>query len=162
VGGNGVAWVIGEDSRVYRGQGDTWQPVDRTAVAISVERFGTPWVVDPNGNIYYGRGSAFALHPGTARDIGAGTDVWVIGSDSRLYRITRESWEPVGGSAVRVTAAAPGTAWVVNNTGSIFRFEDGAFHQVPGFAMDIGANARGDVWVIGEPQRMRQTRGVRR
>ena len=156
VGSNGIPWVIGQDFRVHRWQGDNWEPLQRTGVAIGVERFGTPWVVDPNGGIHFWSGKGFMTHPGTARDIGAGTSVWVIGSDNRLYGITRDGWEPVGGSAVRVSAGAPGTAWVVNDTGGIFRFENGAFHQLPGWAMDIGANNRGEVWVIGEPQRMRR------
>jgi hypothetical protein len=162
VGSDGTAWVIGTDDGVYRWTGRAWDRVKGAAgVAISVDRSGAPWVVSASNEIYHWQGEGFILRSGRALDIGAGTDVWIIGTDKQVYRRGPNAWTPMGGSGDRITAGAEGTAWVVNQSGQIFLWANGAFSRVAGTAMDIGANANGNVWMVGSagggrPGRARQ------
>ena len=103
----------------------------------------------PAGRIKVVSGSAFIVRSGRARDIGAGNDVWIIGTDNQVYRRAANEWMPMGGSGVRVSAGAEGTAWVVNQTGEVFRWDNDAFRRVGGSAVDIAANATGDTWMVG-------------
>lgn len=147
--GEGRAWIIGTDDRVYQWNGSTWIAVPGSGVAISVDRFGSPWVVNAAGEIYHWEGSRFVRRAGAALDIGAASDVWVVGTDNAIYRLAGTEWSPVGGNGARISAGAPGTAWVVNQTGEIYRWQNGMFEKLPGSARDIGVNASGDAWVIG-------------
>jgi hypothetical protein len=149
LGGDGTPWVIGSDDRVHRWNVRSWDRLDGRGIAIAVEHLGVPWLVDAGGRIYHGFNNSFQPYAGNARDIGAGTDVWVVGSDGALHQLTPNGWAARGGSAVRVSAGAPGTAWVVNAAGEIYVFENGSFRRVPGEATDIAANVNGDVWIVG-------------
>jgi Tectonin domain/Beta/Gamma crystallin len=149
VGAEGSAWIVGTDDRVYKWNGSTWIGVSGGGMAISVDRFGSPWVVNAAGEIYHWEGSRFVRRPGGARDIGAASDVWLVGTDNAIYRLAGTEWSPVGGSGARISAGAPGTAWVVNQGGEIYRWQNGMFERLPGSATDVGVNARGDAWVIG-------------
>ena len=151
VGADGRAWIIGTDDRVYQWNGSRWIAVPGSGTAISVDRFGAPWVVNAAGEIYQWEGGRFVLRPGGARDIGAGRDVWVVGTDGGIYRLAGSAWSPMGGSGARISAGAPGTAWVVNQAGEIYRWQSGTFERLPGSAIDVGVNVRGDAWVIGTP-----------
>ena len=149
VGADGSAWIIGTDYAVYRWNGSNWDQVPGIGVAISVDRYGAPWLVNASGEIYRRDNSGFVRQPGGARDIGAGGEVWVVGTDSVIYRWTGREWSPTSGTGTRISAGAWGTAWVVNAAGEIYRWQDGSFQRVPGLATDIGANTNGQAWMVG-------------
>jgi hypothetical protein len=50
--------------------------MEGSGVAISVDRSGTPWVLNAAGEIYSWNGDRFLVRSGTARDVGAADEVW--------------------------------------------------------------------------------------
>jgi hypothetical protein len=162
VGGNGAAWIVGIDDDVYRWNQRSWERVEGSGVAIAVERAGTPWVVDAAGRIYLWLHTRFILQPGTARDIGAESDVWIVSTDNSVHRLTVSGWSRVPGAAVRISSGAPGAPWVVTEAGEIFRWEKGAFQRMPGQAQDIAVSASGDAWITGGAAAAPPTRSGRR
>jgi hypothetical protein len=151
VGGDGRPWIIGTDSAVYRWSGRDWERVDGTGVAISVDETGAPWVVSAEGQVYAWLNNRFVLQLGSARDIGAGRDVWIVAPDGGVRQLSSSGWGDVLGTGVRVSAGAPGIAWVVNDSGHIYKWENGAFEAMPGEAQDVASNIRGEVWMVGAP-----------
>jgi hypothetical protein len=150
VGGDGSVWIIGTDNGVYKWNGSNWDRIEGQGVAISVDRTGNPWVVNASTEIYQSQGGRFVPRSGKARDVGAGDEVWVIGTDNQIHRLGPNGWMSLGGRGERISAGANGTAWVVNDSGEIWQWRDGEFHMVPGGnAMDISANADGQVWIVG-------------
>jgi tectonin-like protein len=149
VGGDGSVWIIGTDSNIYRWNQNDWQKVPGNGVAISVDQLGAPWVVNAQHRIYHWVKNEFVLLNGEAKDIGAGNNVWIIGTDNALWQLQGSDWKSLGGAGVRVSAGAPNTAWVVNDAGEIYRWQNGAFEMVNGRAEDIAANATGQVWMVG-------------
>jgi hypothetical protein len=149
-GGNDSVWIIGTDNNVYRWSQNDWQKVPGSnGVAISVDQLGAPWVVNDQHKIYHWVNNEFVLQNGEAKDIGAGSNVWIIGTDNALYQRQGNDWKSLGGSGVRVSAGAPNTAWVVNDANEIFRYQNGSFEMVNGRAEDVGANVSGQVWMVG-------------
>jgi len=116
------------------------------------------------GEIYSWNGDRFLVRSGTARDVGAADEVWIIGTDGQVYRRGPNEWMPLGGAGERITAGAGGTAWVVNRAGEIFQWQGGEFRRMPGSAVDIGSNADGQVWIVGTAPRgdQRNRRGNNR
>jgi hypothetical protein len=150
IGGDGTPWIVGTDDGIYRWNGNNWDRQVGHGVSISVDRSGRPWVVNKNSEIFQWEGSRFIVRSGTARDIAAGDDVWIVGTDSQIYRRSDNAWMPMGGRGERISAGSGGTAWVVNETGDIFQWQNGEFRPVRGTtAVDIAANANGDVWIVG-------------
>lgn len=166
VGGDGRAWIIGTDRGVYRWNDRAWERVEGEGVAISVDASGMPWVVNASNEIFQWNGDRFVIRSGRALDIGAGDEVWIVGTDNQLYRRGPNEWMPEGGSGGRrVTAGANGTAWAVHQSGEIYQWLNGEFRRMPGSAVDIGANAQGQVWIVGTAgggnQRLRRPRNDR-
>jgi hypothetical protein len=154
VGGDGSVWIIGPANGVYRWDGRGWNRVDGSGVAISVDQNGHPWVANDEGYIYRWDGRRFILQEGLARDIGAGSGVWIVGPDSTVrQRQPNGSFSVSQGTATRVSAGANGAAWVVTDIGSIYKWENGEFKLMPGTAQDIAVNSRGDAWMISAPAR---------
>ena len=153
VGGDGRAWIIGTDRGVYRWNNDNWDRVEGAGVAISVDRSGNPWVVNASNEIFQWTGDRFVIRSGRARDIGAGDEIWIIGTDNQLYRRGPNEWTPLGGTGgERVSAGANGTAWAVNRAGEIYQWSNGDFRRMPGSAIDVGTNGNGQVWIVGTAQ----------
>ena len=94
-----------------------------------------------------------------ANDIGVNSkgDLWVIGNTKEgggysihNYRNKSQTWEIIGGSAVRI-AVSPNGPWVVNKYGNIYVLDmrTKQWTAIAGCAKDIGAGADGSIWVIG-------------
>ncbi|HEY7189869.1 MAG TPA: tectonin domain-containing protein [Vicinamibacterales bacterium] len=149
VGGDGSVWIIGTDDNVYRWNRNDWDRVEGRGVAISVDQQGAPWVVNDQNQIFRLVNNQFVRQMGEAKDIGAGANVWIIGTDNGVYQLQGTNWRPLGGSGLRISAGAPNTAWVVNDGGQIFRWQNGMFEMMSGRAEDIAANATGQVWMVG-------------
>ena len=167
VGGDGRAWIIGTDGGVYRWNNNDWDRVEGEGVAISVDRSNAAWVVNKSNEIFQWNGDRFINRSGRALDIGAGDDIWLIGTDGQLYRRGPNEWMPLGGSGgMRVSAGANGTAWAINRSGEIYQWSNGDFRRMPGTAVDIGTNGEGQVWMVGNAgdgnqQRYRRQRNDR-
>lgn len=159
--GGGSVWVTGttrEDNgyTIYRWNHGNWQRVDGSAVAISVDSNGQPWVVNQQGDIFY-RDSSWHKLPGSARDIGVGgrdNSVWVIGSERtsggyQIFHWNGAGWDKVDGGGVRIAVDNHGKPWVVNDRGEIFRMAGHHWEKMPGAATDIAIGGDDSVWVIG-------------
>jgi len=94
---DGIAWVIGEDGRIYRqvDAGSGW--LDRPGCATSIANAGGDrvWVVgceepDADGNrpIYHWNGSDWTRMPGAAKEIAVEPDdrAWVLTADGGIWR----------------------------------------------------------------------------
>jgi hypothetical protein len=138
--GGGKVYVIGNNQApggfgIYRWNGsptgNAWDRVPGGAVRIAVDRNGSPWVVNDQGNIYLWANGRFEPVPGKANDIGCGGDeVYVVGYNSvpggyGIYRyaglVGGRPWESIPGGAVRIAADDKGKPWVVNDAGKIYR-----------------------------------------
>lgn len=100
----------------------------------------------------------WTLLPGTARDLGVGSDgsVWEIGtnpvgagSDFGVRNWNRAVWNAVDGGGVRIAVGSDGNPWIVNSAGQIYRRLNNTWTIQPGLAKDIGAGTNGAVWAIG-------------
>jgi hypothetical protein len=166
VGGDGSAWIIGTDNFVYRWTGRLWERVEATGVAISVDEDGDPWIVNGSGQILRWEGDRFVGVPGSARDIGAESSVWIVGRDNGLQELQSNGrFSSPRGAGVRISAGAKGMAWVVNDANEVYRWNGAGFERMPGAGTDVGSNARGEVFLIGtavaapvEPERARPRR----
>jgi hypothetical protein len=105
--------VIGQEQRddggLARLDGQRWVPVDGYGVRLSVAPNGEPWVVNSRNEIWQSAsGGSFEKLPGEARDIGIGADgtVWIIGTDSGIYRWNQNNWDRVEGSGVAISSAS--------------------------------------------------------
>ncbi len=94
--------------------------------------------------------------PGSATDIGigAGGQVWVIGTDPvaggfGVHRWTGNGWQRIDGGAINVAVGQNGEPWIVDDQGVIYRRLQDRWQRLPGSATDIGIGAGGQVWVIG-------------
>lgn len=110
-------------------------------------------------------GSRWAQLPGSARDIGVGSDssctTAVTGTDNLaggggVYVWGGQSWfGPVaGGSGMRISVDAVGLPWIVNKDKAIYGLAPNgsgglSWQHLPGSATDIGAGADYSVWVLG-------------
>jgi hypothetical protein len=159
--GGGSVWVTGNtgDSNgysIFRWERGNWQHIDGSAVAISVDSNGRPWVVNRHGDIFY-RDYSWHKLPGAARDIAVGGDnnsVWVIGVERtnggyQIFHWNGYGWDKVDGGGVHIAVDPDGKPWVVNENGDIFRFDGHGWHKMPGGGTDIGIGGDGTVWVIG-------------
>jgi len=161
VGADGSVWVIGTNSApggfgIWRWAGSNWVQVDGGAVRIAVDGRGEPWVVNSEGRIFHRRANAWRELPGRAIDIGAGagSEVWVVGTDSvpggsSLFRWNGSQWDKVDGAAARIAVGPDGNPWVVNNEGRIYRRQANAWTELPGRARDIAVSSNGTAWVVG-------------
>jgi Tectonin domain len=152
IGADGTVWIIGTDNGIYRWNQNNWDRVEGSGVAISVDRSGSPWVVNAQNQIYrYVNGRFEVMNNGRARDIAAAPDgaVYIVGTNSEVYRLAGNDWQSMGGSAERIAAGPNGTVWVVNNAREVYRWENGGFERMPGSATDIAVNANGQAWIVG-------------
>jgi hypothetical protein len=81
-------WVIGTNKEgggfgVYKWLGKRYQKVNGSALQISVDAAGNPWLVNNAKAIYKHDGKRWLRRPGAAYDIGVGSEgtVWVIGTN---------------------------------------------------------------------------------
>ena len=90
---------------------------------------GRPWVVNSGGGIYERLPTGWVQRPGCAKDIGAGADgsIWVIGCAAdaggfKIYRYakSRNDWDQMKGSALRISVLNEVSAAVVNNAGNYY------------------------------------------
>ncbi len=138
VGSDGSVWVIGTnpvgdaaDFGVYRWNGTDWDGVDGGGVRIAVDSEGQPWLVNSVGQIFHRRAESWVLQPGLGKDIGAGAQVFVIGTnpvgtaaDFGVYRFVQGpfgGWDRVEGGGVGISVGHEGRPWLVNSVGQIFR-----------------------------------------
>jgi hypothetical protein len=111
VGGDGTAWIIGTDQGIYKWTGSDWARMEGHGVAISVDRSGSPWVVNTSSEIYQLQNGNFVARSGKARDIGAGDDIWLIGTDNQVYRAAPTSgcrWAAAVNASARARTGRPG------------------------------------------------------
>jgi peptidoglycan hydrolase-like protein with peptidoglycan-binding domain len=89
--GGGTPWAIGTNSRgggnfgIFRWNGSAWEEAPGTAVRITVDSAGKPWVVNAAGQIYRRTANSVTSGvweelPGRARDIGIGNGnyPWIV------------------------------------------------------------------------------------
>jgi len=100
--------------------------------------------------------------PGTATDIGIGTDprhvVFAInttlvtstgGNQVVKWDSINSTWNVVsGGAGVRIAVDPPGNPWVVNKSNLIYKYNGSTWTQLPGTGTDIGIGANGSVYAI--------------
>src|SRR5262245_50670688 len=130
------------DGNLFRLDGQRWAPVDGYGMRLSVAPNGEPWVVNSRNEIWRSASNGdFEKLPGEARDIGIGGDgaVWIIGTDSGIYRWNNNNWDRVDGSGVAITVDRSGSPYVVNAQNQIFHWVNGRFVMMNGRAKDIAA-----------------------
>jgi len=116
--------------------------------------------VNNQGSIFRRTSSGWTQLPGSANDIGIGSDgsVWVVGTNSVPggygiwnYNARSNSWSSIDGGAIRIAVDRSGNPWVVNNQNNIFRRNRNSWVQLTGSAWDIGCGAGNNrsVWIVG-------------
>jgi hypothetical protein len=151
VGGDGSAWIIGTDNFVYRWTGRAWDRYETTGTAISVDEDGDAWIVNGSGQIQRWTGERFVPVPGSARDIGAESSVWIVGRDGGLQELQSNGrFSPSRGGGMHISAGTNGQAWVVNDQYEIYHWNGSGFERIPGAGSDVGVG-RGEVFLLGVP-----------
>ena len=158
---NGSIWIIGSDKEdhgfgIYKWTGEDWTKVDGSAVAITVDNSGVPWVVNAEGEIYRRKQNAWQKMPGLAKDIAAGPNgsIWIVGADKEeggygIYRWSGEDWKKIEGGGIRIAVDKAAKAWLVNENGNIYKREQYSWEKLPGLGKDIAVGADGSVWIVG-------------
>lgn len=108
-----------------------WRKQPGSALRISVDPNGLPWVVNNRDVIYQLRSNKrWQVSSGRAKDIGVGGNgsVWVVGTNKegggygiylRKFGIA-SSWKRINGAATDIDVDGSGLAWVVNKSNYIF------------------------------------------
>jgi hypothetical protein len=161
IGGNGAAWVLGEEvvpggQAIFRWEGDQWRKVDGGARKIAVDGNGNPWIIDSDNNILQWVNQAWTRRPGKAIDIAIGPQggVFCIGQkgadgNGDIFEWKGNSnWANVGGRAVHIAVDHRSLPWVINVQNQVWRHDSRRFVQIPGSAIDIAIGGSGAVWVI--------------
>ena len=161
VGANGTVWIIGKQNvsgsyDIERWMGTQFVKVPGGAVRVDVGPWGTPWVVNASGDIFYRKNKVWNQIPGKAKDIGVGANgtVWVLGNKAvfggfEIFRWTGSTFVKIPGAAVRIDVDPNGNPWVVNAFGVIYRWKNNTWQALPGRASDISVGSNGAVWIIG-------------
>lgn len=154
VGADDSVFIIGtnrqpESGDIYHLNGNRWEHIGGSGVHIAVDPQGHWWIVNNSNKIWN------ELHgemSGGAHDIGIGADgsVFIIGTNSHIYRLNGSRWEHIRGSGVRIAVDPQGHWWIVNNSNQIWSEVHG---EMSGRARDIGIGADGSVYIIGTNRR---------
>lgn len=168
VGGNGVAWVLGDQptaagSLIWQRSGSTWIQTKNAAgsafdnfraVRIAVDVSGVPWVIEGGTNKLYKRNTSTANNGswsevvvGTcAKDVDVGADgsVWIVNCTNRIQRLNQSTstWAAaIGASVARIAVDNAGVPWVnySNRTLAILNPSTGVASPLSGRARDIAA-----------------------
>ncbi|MEY4509074.1 MAG: hypothetical protein RLZZ450_1196 [Pseudomonadota bacterium] len=100
------------------------------------------------------RGS-WRARPGVVRHLAIGpSGAYAIGNDRKaggygIHRFDGNTWQELGGAAVRVAVDRSGSPWVVNDAGTVFKRVGAQWQTVESAARDIACGADGSIWVIG-------------
>jgi peptidoglycan hydrolase-like protein with peptidoglycan-binding domain len=175
VGNDESVWVVSCDDVVRKRDGNGYHATSpqQTAKAIAVDSAGQPWVVAPNGTVLAHNSSSpdagqwIAAPGGCARDIGASSNIWIIGcapdadGPVRRWNGTDFDQDGTGFSGRRIAVELAGNPWVIRSDGSIYRRSSsnpatGTFNRVGngnffGPDGDIGVALSGafvQAWVI--------------
>lgn len=157
-GANGDLWVVGTDRKLYEWTGTTWKVSSTSAnvIAVAVGPKGTVWHVNTAKQIYSGNGKTWKRWPGAANDITVGADgsVFVVGTDSRPYKLVNNNWQPVGGPGAKTIAADPhGNVISTNTNNQIWARIGTSWRRLPGAGVDVSIGADGTGWVVGTDSR---------
>ena len=126
VGADGAVWIVGTQRMrggyaLERWAGNGWKRIDFGAMRVAVGPDGRPWVVNEDGKIFFMQDRKFHKMPGTAEDIGIGTNgiPWVLGTGHTpsLGRWNGRGWQPFPGRGMGVAVDPLGFAWVADPHG---------------------------------------------
>jgi tectonin-like protein len=131
--GGGAVWVLGTNAvdggyGVWRWNGSDWSSVDGAAVHIAVDSKGHPWVVNSSHTIfsYQPSTATWKAMSGSATSIGAGSTVWVTGTDEAsggfgIWKLEDSTWHKHSGGGVSIAVGPGDRPWVVNDAHEIYR-----------------------------------------
>jgi len=130
VGVNGFAatstvWILTTYGNAYYDLSPGWGRANFNcgpASRITVDQNGSPWVTEPDGNVWHYDGKVLvgvgAPESGGESDIGASIDgtIWVAMNNGDIWRLLPYSpfWLSVSGAAFNVAVDPAGQPWVVN------------------------------------------------
>ncbi len=155
VGANGDVWITDAGSgALHKWNGSGWVYMNDSATRISVDSAGNPWFVKADGSIWTDNGTARTQIPGPpAKDIGAGGNVHIVGTNGREYTWTGGGWHenPYMTDASSIDVDAGAFAWIRKADGAIYRqILNSQWEHVPGaLARDVAVGTNGDVWILG-------------
>jgi hypothetical protein len=172
IGGDRSVWALGYsadnqgNSRVYKRSGSEWYPDNAAGIGIDVDRIGTPWIFNRQGEIYYKNRieDQWIKVPGQARGIGIGGDgsVWILGWNPNMdsagnligYQVWKwngSDWNPYNAYGVAIDVAPGGTPWIINKQGEISYLDlnNNQWIKVLGRARQIGIGGDRSVWIVG-------------
>lgn len=122
--------ILARGGNWANGFGTTWRTLPGRAVHIDVESSGRPWVVNENGSIFRSNDTVTDWEhiPGSAKDIGGGGAVWIIGSTpvpasndfyAERWNPGSRTWERSNAGGVRISVDTEGRPWVVTHGGHV-------------------------------------------
>lgn len=161
VSSKGVVWTIGKEPgsiRTLLTLGETsFVSPPGTPSRVAADPNGFAWVVNSKGDLWHWiRGSTgkedWAQSSQKAIDIavGANGSVWALGTDQRVWRLSGNTWETIGGAAgVRIAVDPTGNPWVVNTEGQIWKYSGTSWSLIDGRATDIAIAPDGGVFILG-------------
>ena len=134
IGADGSAFVVGTapcneyGCGIYKFDGSNWQAIagrDARGVRIAVDPHGNPWVVNRIGGIFRMINGNFVQVPGTATDVG-------VGSDGSVFTVGSRPLSEFGNG--------------------LYKFSDNGFVEIPGFAVGVSVDPRGNPWIVDDKQ----------
>lgn len=124
----------------------------------SIAKAGTLTIAErgtPPGKAKKFGGTPSPKHPGipTGSEVGAGSNVYVVGTNVvfggfGIHKWNGSGWNPIEVGATDITVDSDGLPWAVNVSHDIFHYDGSKWNKVPGGAMDIAA-CKGQVYITG-------------
>lgn len=124
---------------------------------VIVTTDGGPSTAATSGSdMYTFDAASWHLQPGFAREIAAGSKVYVLGTDTQpggygIWQWTGSGWTRCcggGGGGVKIAVDQNGDPWVVNDHNLIWMYDGTAWNQEPGLAREIAAGDDGSVYIL--------------
>lgn len=131
VGYEGSLFAVGKSKEgltgLFKWMKNHWEFWSAEAVQVSVDAFGTPWILDDQGNIYKWKDSFWQQWPGKARRIAISNNgqLWIITEKKNLeggYWIAKweeNQWRDVKCSAAAISLDPWGRPWIVDSNGRL-------------------------------------------
>lgn len=135
IGADGSVYIVGvgnsenQEGQIFKWTGSSWELLpNSSAMKISVDPSGNPWIITSDNNIHRWTGSSWEQLPETAQDIDIGADgsVYIIGTGNstnphgRILKWGGSYWSLLPrGAAMKITVDPNGIPWVITIVNSV-------------------------------------------
>jgi virginiamycin B lyase len=178
VGSRNEVWGLDSSMTPYRFINDQWVSVkgSYSIDSLSVGADMTVWGISPvvpqailacEANTYWEPLFAEPNNPAGGQSlkqvaVGSYENIVCLDSQNQLYRWDGESWSPLAGNYIYVTAAADGTIYALDAAYQIYQYQgDNQWRQIGGSLQQISAGSAAQVWGVDISNKVYRKGGIK-